>query len=256
MYKNYLFIAGCPRSGTSALARLIGNHSKVVMGMERYGHLVLPNNFSLSESHFKPMRFFDMREGDTFYDNFDNFHKWCPDIREKLLHRHLDYVGDKRPDLYLVLDELFREFPTAKLLFIYRNVFDVAESWQKRAEEGVVWPREKNYKRAVESWSLSLNSVLSSPYLKNQIVCVRYEDIFNENVDISPLYDALNLSFDDRSREAYTYALNVARSLRSKKSPALLTSENLEYIRERADFAAEKKMDEQNILRQFSLRNN
>lgn len=35
--KNKLFIAGCARSGTSALAQLIGSHSKVVLGMERFG---------------------------------------------------------------------------------------------------------------------------------------------------------------------------------------------------------------------------
>ncbi|HND14369.1 MAG TPA: hypothetical protein PLN78_05270, partial [Pseudomonadales bacterium] len=104
--KKFIFVAGCARSGTGALAQLLSASDDIVMGMERFGHLESKGSFSLTPNHFEKERFFDVRDGDTFYGNFDEFHRHDKRIREKF--DSCIYIGDKRPDLYECYDEIFQ----------------------------------------------------------------------------------------------------------------------------------------------------
>ena len=106
--KKNLFIAGCARSGTSALVQLLTGSPKIVLGMERYGHLVQPDNFRLSPAHFIKERFLTLERDDTFYDNLLDFHKFDPNFVEKI--DECEWIGDKRPDLYESYDQLFEAF--------------------------------------------------------------------------------------------------------------------------------------------------
>lgn len=36
---NYVFICGCPRSGTSAMTQLLSAHSQIVIGIERFKYI-------------------------------------------------------------------------------------------------------------------------------------------------------------------------------------------------------------------------
>ncbi|WP_405196631.1 sulfotransferase [Zarconia navalis] len=40
---KFLFVCGCPRSGTTAIAKLLNYHSKVILGMERYKYQIRKN---------------------------------------------------------------------------------------------------------------------------------------------------------------------------------------------------------------------
>ena len=39
MPEQYLFVTGCPRSGTTALVELLASHYAIVIGMERYKYV-------------------------------------------------------------------------------------------------------------------------------------------------------------------------------------------------------------------------
>lgn len=251
--RSYLFIAGCPRSGTSALAQLIGAHGSVIIGMERYGHLVDPENFRLTPSHFEKERFTRVAPGDTFYDDFDQGHRWDPAIRGKFGNER--YIGDKRPELFLVYDELFRVFDPLTVLFIFRNIRDVASSWNARIDDGTNWPKSFDYRRAVNSWNQSLRLTLRAKSEGKNIICVRYEDMFDRNCDVGPVFDALGLQVDEAVEIRRNKQLRVAQSLSQKRaigerpSGETLAPTELEYIEKHADYAAEHALDEFNILR-------
>ena len=78
--RKYLFICGTPRSGTSALVILIGAHSKLALGIERFKYyLNKPNREKwLGTYLFTKSRFFDFSDGATnvkpnennFYTNY------------------------------------------------------------------------------------------------------------------------------------------------------------------------------------------
>ena len=175
--KGYLFISGCGRSGTSALAQLIGSHKRIILGMERYGHLVNNNNFSLTKSHFTKERFLNINENDTFYNDFDEFHKWDPNIKNKFVEGY-DYIGDKRPELYLAIEKLNKIFNYPKHIYIYRNIYDVAMSWEHRANVEKSWPEQRNYKMAVSNWNESLKIALDAVKKYKNFACVKYENLY------------------------------------------------------------------------------
>jgi len=45
---KYLFVAGCPRSGTTALVKILNSHDQIILGMERFKYVnkITPNHFT------------------------------------------------------------------------------------------------------------------------------------------------------------------------------------------------------------------
>jgi Sulfotransferase family len=64
---KYCFVFGCPRSGTTAVVRLLQAHPRVVIGMERHKFLLSRrrDRAKFGPALFEPERFFDFRPGDT-----------------------------------------------------------------------------------------------------------------------------------------------------------------------------------------------
>src|ERR1700691_148622 len=96
--ERYLFVAGCPRSGTSALAFLLNEHAGIALGFERFKRI----RGLLEPFHFTPSQFFSPVLAET-------------DIQGELLYRRLyerwqsgsvTVIGDKVPLYWRVLPEL------------------------------------------------------------------------------------------------------------------------------------------------------
>jgi hypothetical protein len=227
---NYLFITGCARSGTSALAQLIGNHGNIIMGMERFGHLTSKQNFKLTPEHFTQERFFSMHPEDTFYSSFDEFHSWDPNIRAKF--PEAKYIGDKRPGMYDAYDELFQTFQQAHVIFIYRDIYDVASSWNKRAEEGQNWPAHLDFRKAVHAWNQSMKCTLEAIDKGLNVIPVNYEGIFLEEKPIEPLFGKLDLDVDTHVQAKHKNILTNSRMLTEKRKGYLISDEQKRYIDE------------------------
>jgi hypothetical protein len=229
--KDFLFVAGCARSGTSALAQLLSGSKDIVLGMERYGHLVHPRRFTLTSKHFEKDRFFEVLKGDTFYDSFDNFHKFDPLIKEKF--QNAKYIGDKRPDLYEAYGQLFTEFPKAKLLFIYRDVLEVASSYHGRIDQGDNWPSSKNYEKAVFEWNRSLYLTREQLAKGSSIKVINYKDIFLTDTSLSPLNDFLEIEQDETWKKHIESVRSRAKHL-EKNRLTKLTEAQTQYVIENA----------------------
>jgi hypothetical protein len=247
MPEKFLFVCGCPRSGTSAFARLLGAHDRIVMGMERFGHRVSPGNFTLTPNLFSKEKFFNIQPGDTFYVDFEAYHKWDPFIKEKF--DNAIYVGDKRPDLFYVYDRVFDAFPNATIMFIYRDVFDVAASYNKRAGEGNNWPSHKDYKKAVVEWGLSLRHTLECIRNKMRLYCVKYEDLFSSHCDIDVIFDVLDLPFDERSRHAIVNLRKISEKLSVQRRNIGLSENDSRYVSKHAEFRYYEQIERLNLLR-------
>mgnify|MGYP000323574931 CR=1 FL=1 len=229
--KTHLFIAGCPRSGTSALVQLLSRSKKVVMGMERYGHLVGKSNFTLTPAHFEKERFFTMEEGDTFYKDVLDFHKFSPDMYEK--YDNCTIVGDKRPNLYESYDELFEHFPDAKVLFIYRDIERVASSYAARVQEGKSWPITKDFKSAVIEWNQSLYFTREALKKGYDIKVVDYDTLFISGDDLQNLFKYLDLQNDeDLHKGLLDIRMRSKQLIQERKM--LLTNDELEFVKDNA----------------------
>lgn len=189
MTKDLLFVSGTPRSGTTALVRLLNLHPAVMIGMERYF-----NHFkqgSMDSSFFGPDRFIDMREGDTHA--MGGFGIRDP---QKLRNRYdrAKIIGDKYPLLYLQFDRILSAFPEARHVFIIRNPLSVAESYQNRYEN----PNDtfnKDYRTAIEEWNKGLAAMQALPEAARAKFCiVEYESIFRSDAEFNRLFAFLGLS--------------------------------------------------------------
>jgi hypothetical protein len=140
--ETHLFIAGCPRSGTSAAAFLLNEHPRVALGFERFKR----TRALLEPFHFTPAQFFSPVLAET-------------DIRGELLYRRLrerwrggavTVVGDKVPLYWRVLPELLERFPRGRLVLLVRDPVDVAASFDRRARDPRDWwPAENDRTLAV-----------------------------------------------------------------------------------------------------------
>jgi len=229
--KKYVFVGGCARSGTSVLTSIIGSHQKILLGKERYNKLMHKNSFSLSKAHFAKDRFLTIRDGDTFYDDFNKF-KDHMGIGEKF--NNAVFVGLKYPQFDRIYHLMEQQFGAFKYLYIYRNIMDVAESWNRRAENGDNWPKDKNYLKAVERWNQSLQNTLQQ--LKNgaDIICIHYDDLVFTNKYIQPIFDRLGIPIDVNVLKALKYARKIAPVKKSAKGT--LTENEVEFIKSNARF--------------------
>jgi len=201
--RQFLFVCGVPRSGTTALAKLLNFHPEVAIGIERYKKIAL-SPAGITEfvpELFSVERFFDFREADT---NVKADRDYAA-MRAK--YDSCLYVGDKVPRLYVVLPRLFKAFPSAKFIFITREIEAVAESWNKRADnpEDTNWPETNDFSRAVVEWNRANNIALRYAKEKaDQFIVVSYEEIMRNNPStVQALLGRLGLTGDERFWERY-----------------------------------------------------
>ncbi len=229
--KKYLFIAGCGRSGTPALTTIIGSHARIVLGMERYNRLMRPDNFKLSKAHFAKERFINVQDGDTGYDDFYR-HQLHLDIPEKW--DNSEFYGLKYPPADRVYNKLKEAFGSFHYLYIYRNIFDVAESWNRNAASGTKWPAKQDYIQAVKRWNTSLNSTLNLIKRGEPIICIKYEDLFFSDKSIEPVFEKLGLPIDENVLKALATARKLSGSKKLKKGA--LSKEEHDYVAANARF--------------------
>jgi len=243
--KGYLFVCGVPRSGTTALTRLLNGHSKIGIGIERYRframkHKDCPYQIEL----FEKKRFFNYRPEDGAVDVWQKYSGDYEELASKW--KHLAWTGDKVPRLYLAADNLLRDIPDARLIFILRDVFSVAASWQGRADDtaDLSWPVSNGWSAAVEEWNrgveIAANLIRNYP---DRVVLVDYQDIFSEDlVTLRRLFGSLGLRSPRKLPELYQRLLTERGT-----APLILSDEAVSQI------SAASDQDTLYALRNFCL---
>jgi hypothetical protein len=228
MKKHFLFVAGCPRSGTSVLARVLAAHPDIALGIERYNLRIAKHQ--LQPSDFERKRFFNVQPGDTWYTSLaDRPH--YKSLRAK--YDAVRYVGDKYPGAYEHYTYLQERFPEARFIFIIRNILDVALSFEQRLAEAEDWPADRDATNAVTRWNESISHTLRWRD-RCRILTVCYEDLFVRNGSIQAIASFLGVT-----AQPLEEALGGARAVprRDTGRAARLPPEKAEYICKHADFA-------------------
>jgi len=188
--KRSLFVCGCPRSGSSALALWLGKSDGIAIGMERYQtywrtHLELPTGALSAE------RFFDIRPGDTWYDSFDRFADRYERLRQDWDRAR--YVGDKVPAFWRNLPGLIAQYPESRIFYSYRDPFSVARSYKARAmnEADPTWARHRDASFGILEWNESVRRIVEffnadpatggSPF--DRCFILKYEELVSNSID-------------------------------------------------------------------------
>ena len=226
-----LFICGCPRSGTTALWRLMVTHPSIVLGVERYVSLTFRKG-AFSPDLFNFDKFFKIEPGQTFYQDLVGFNRYYEEARARF--PAAVWIGDKSPPLFKLYDEIDEKFEHAHILFIVRNIYDVAASFQKRANnvEDKTWDAARNYKRAITDWHESLRTTgnfLEKNGRRTKLTILSYEDIFTQRCNITAIFDLLELDLPPVVEREYKALLHRSTQLESGRGD-VLTSAERNYI--------------------------
>ena len=165
--------------------------------------------------------------GDTFYENLDLSSESYRDLEPRLSQAR--YVGDKIPGLYSALPQLFEAFgPDTRVVMIFRNIFDVAASWEARRQNP-----DDNWKRdvaeAVVQWNAALRAYASSAY-KNQIIPVLYEDIYSDPAALTGLLEQLGLDIGKEDVRRAQTVVTRAATLEAGRSRKLSQADLMEIM--------------------------
>ncbi len=191
---DQVFVLGCERSGTTALALTLASHFGVVMGMERYRGLYRDAVKRADASELGPHLFTE----DRFFafDPVETRHI-PPETRFTAMYEaaevrfgtdYLRWVGDKvfpaDPWLYLALAD---RFPRARFLVIWRDPIRVANSFELRARnpDDVHWPESNGYTVGVEHWNRAVDAAvaLAAEAGDGRLLTVRAEELFGPSID-------------------------------------------------------------------------
>jgi hypothetical protein len=193
---KYLFVCGCPRSGTSILQRTLAQHPAIVLGGERYAHRVWQAN-GITPDLFTKSRFFDVRAGDTFYTTTDIFPAYYSAMHEKF--DDAMWIGEKSPELYMQYGFIDANFDDeVHFLYIVRNIFDIAASYQQRATNpaDVGWATNRDYSHAIHDWKVSMErtlAFLNDPNRRARLSILSYEDLFVKRGNLDSVLSLLGL---------------------------------------------------------------
>ncbi|MEM5882404.1 MAG: sulfotransferase [Candidatus Aenigmatarchaeota archaeon] len=183
--EKIIFISGVARSGTSELVNVLNEHSCFLIGSERYYYVI--ERRELDAYHFEMERFLNILPEDC-HDDSQLFKEGQFLIKKGVLTgkinvEEIKVIGDKYPNLYEHFDWIFERFPNAMHIYIVRNPFSVAQSFQRRFENvNDNW--NENFISAIKRWNESIEKVLFfEEKHKENFIFVVYEKFFS-NVEI------------------------------------------------------------------------
>jgi hypothetical protein len=229
MQKKFLFVCGCPRSGTSYFHSLLAPHPAIALGLERFNLRMFERR--LMPADFERSRFLRMEAGDTWYDDLSMF-PW----QQQLVEAHYDtaeYVGDKVPRAYQFFDHLITLFPDVRFICLVRNVFDVAASYETRQRDVAHWDPDWGPRKAVEHWNASLQAILACADVA-PILPVVYEDLIANDSTLDTVAEFLDI--DPRPlRVGWRQMSRHAEQPEPGAGARRLTSEDVAFIAVAAD---------------------
>ncbi|MEM8721968.1 MAG: sulfotransferase [Cyanobacteria bacterium P01_G01_bin.39] len=231
--KNYLFAIGNARSGTTALGKLLNYSSEICLGIERYS-----NDDDISASSFTKKSFFDSES-----KNYQVRPHFYEKIKDKF--KNARYLGDKRPKFTQSWKNTWLNLPQAKIVYIFRNIYDVACSYNTRAANAILgkddsWSSKRDFSQAVRDWNEGLQEFqnLADFY---DVYCVKYEDFFVDQSKMKHLFNYLQVNTKEPSVIAGMDVINKKALSLQTKSRNLSDSE-LDYIDSHSDFEAYNKV--------------
>ena len=152
MKKDYLFLCGAPRSGTTAIAVLVSAMTNTHIGVEMFTHAIqLKDRIELSTADFDES---NLRT--TLAKRFK------PEMIDAQIARFekAGVIGDKHPLYHRNLPNLNTAFPGCGVVFIFRDVTDVSRSFKRRFENPADSWKVQDY-NAIHYWCEAAHNFLS-----------------------------------------------------------------------------------------------
>lgn len=127
--KSPIFLFSMPRAGSTLLQRILLSHRSI--GGTNEPWILLPliynikdkgviSEYSSKLSHIALKNIINkIPEGDDFY--YSQIRSFTSNIYSKLLKEQEIYFLDKTPRYYQIIDDIYKVYPNAKFIFLFRN---------------------------------------------------------------------------------------------------------------------------------------
>jgi hypothetical protein len=208
------------------------------MGSERYAHLVGTAD-GIHAALFTRDRFFDQKDGDTFYNIWEEPYY----TTAQSYFDEAKWFGDKLPLLYTQLDHLAERIPQAKLIVLVRNIYDVAASYEARRTNhlDLTW-EGGGVAQAVQDWNQLFESLEKAPK-GFEVLTVTYKSLFLERQGPEALLRFLGIKNTTAVRAAYLRACADAQKLEHERAKAhRLSASDISIIRRTANFEGYRRV--------------
>jgi hypothetical protein len=251
--KQFVFVCGTGRSGTSILTRVLNGHPLICIGLERFKFIIAREGRAeaeLSPSLFEKERFFAFAGEDTNVNPEVNsgYSPFYDAMQRK--YATASHVGDKVPHLFVHYDLIGRRFPGAIFLYMLRNIDEVAASWNRRAANpaDTGWASAQDYRKAVEWWNRGNRESLAFARRGGNVAVVEFEKFAAADESyFSTILERLQLTSDPAATAAYRKAM---ASWRTRVRPPDVEKEGqAAFIRENADLSTPDQ-----LIRDYGLR--
>jgi hypothetical protein len=209
MSQQPIFLLSLPRSGSTLLQRLLAAHDEISTAPEPW--VLLPQIYALREHGAfaeygqvpasRAIREFAQRLPNGEDDYFEELRAFVARLYEKASRGTGFYFLDKTPRYYFIVEDLFRLFPDAKFVFLWRNplavVASIVETWGRGR-----WDLER--------WRHDLFdgvNALTSGYERHadRAYALRFEDLVSDTDSaLGPLFDHLGLTYDPAVATGFT----------------------------------------------------
>ncbi len=233
-HRDYLFVSGAPRSGTSSFGRMLNLHDKVAVLIERY----------MPFFGYHPDMFL---EQNIFSPGSEN-HRHAEDMQElKQKFTNARWIGDKRPNFAFGAAITNQHFAGCELriFHIQRDMREVCWSYENKVKRSL---DEWSYKKACFDYNYNNRALLKSStncHRGIKIYVVDYKRLHTDLEYLVTVFEKLDLEIDSAllaNLEDY-----LARSAKVLKIPRELSPDISQYIEKNIDWSTEK------ALKKFSL---
>jgi Sulfotransferase family len=206
-----IFLLSLPRSGSTLVQRVLARHPDVATAPEPW--LLLPQMYALRERGMwaEYVQVSAARALNGFADGLPGgADAYLSEVREFALRLYdraggdRRYFVDKTPRYHLIVEDLFRTFPDARFVFLWRNPLAVAASMIE------TWARGR---WSIQRWHVDLFDGLEHLVTAQEThgsgsVTVRYEDLVGSP---RPTWDDLFAALDLTLDETYLSDLDSVR---------------------------------------------
>ena len=137
--------------------------------------------------------------------------------------------------LYPKNDKLFFHFGRPKIVFMLRNVFDVASSFKGRAEKARKlnmtsgWPQDRGSSAAVDEWNQSIINTLAQ-LEHHDIHVVIFERLFEGADEFLRLFKYLDLPITETVRSTFANYSAQSGEIERKRGCLLTSLEKLDIM--------------------------
>ncbi|MEJ7814602.1 MAG: sulfotransferase family 2 domain-containing protein [Rubrobacter sp.] len=231
-----LFVCGCDRSATTALADYLNRHPEILVCQERF-ETTQEGEITLDLSTFERMLDFGPKEtGDSAPDNDgDRLIRPHTELLANKDPARLRWIGASSSDYVRRMESVAGNNPGARFIVMYRPIEEVAESWETKDADDHQ-NSNNGLRQAVKTWNRSLQGTrrFIRDSLVPRVLLIGYHDFLYRTETVLPLISRfLELEFE--TADLADEALRFERV----RSTETLGKEKRSLIQKHANRAAE-----------------